>query len=109
MADKQRRYFIVNPAGALHEVTREDAISRLSDPRYRTATKSEVKKYLDYLAGQRKEGAVSRAFPPVAPRWKPVVDEGIDIDALLDEQEKEEAKKVAATKRKEAAEKKKAE
>ncbi len=94
MATNNKRYFIINPAGALHEVTKEHATERLTDdPRYRMATKAEIKKYLDYLASQKKNGSMSRAFPPVAPRWKPEAETGVDVDALIEEQEKTEAKK----------------
>lgn len=37
-----KRYFIVNPAGAVHEVTRAAAADRLKQPGYRMATAEEV-------------------------------------------------------------------
>ncbi len=43
----EKRYFIVNPAGAIHEVTREHAAWRLRQGAgWRMATAAEVKKYL---------------------------------------------------------------
>lgn len=39
---KEPRYFIVNPAGAIHEVNREQARERLQQIGYRKATKAEV-------------------------------------------------------------------
>lgn len=41
----ERRYFIVNPAGAIHEVTREIASSRLKQVGYRMAKADEVALY----------------------------------------------------------------
>lgn len=44
MADKPKHYFIVNPAGAIHEVTYELAKELLGKVGYRNATPAEVKK-----------------------------------------------------------------
>lgn len=41
---KPKRYFIVNPAGAIHEVTYEHAQARLAQPGYRMAKAAEVRK-----------------------------------------------------------------
>ena len=38
----KKRYFIVNPSGAVHEVTRDHAADRLKQTGYRMATTEEV-------------------------------------------------------------------
>lgn len=51
MADKKpatkkiTRYYIVNPAGAIHEVTREHMAERLKHVGYRPATEPEIAAY----------------------------------------------------------------
>lgn len=58
------RYFIVNPHGAVHEVSKEHAEERInSDPRWRMATKAEVDAYL--AADQQ------TADTPLATPWAP--------------------------------------
>lgn len=66
-----RRYFIVNPKGAIHEVDREHARERLRLPGWRMATPEEV---------ARLEGAKGHQVfdKPICPRWSP------DPDAQLD-------------------------
>lgn len=59
----ERRYFIVNPAGAVHEVTREHAKDLLRRVGYRMATADEAKVYL---------GAPEhRGLKPVAEKYEP--------------------------------------
>ena len=41
----KKRYFIVNPSGCLHEVTKELAAEKLATIGYRMATKAEIAKY----------------------------------------------------------------
>jgi hypothetical protein len=49
-----KRYFIVNPAGAIHEVTRKIASMRLkTDPRYRLANSEEIARYEAASGNQR--------------------------------------------------------
>lgn len=42
---KRTQYFVVNPAGAVHEVTREHAEWRLSLAGWRMATEEEIERY----------------------------------------------------------------
>lgn len=64
-------YFIVNPAGAVHEVSREHAAQRLRQPGFRKATADEVKAF----QGQR----VQRHDRPIATPWNPEP-EAIEVD-----------------------------
>lgn len=43
--EENKRYYIVNPAGAVHEVTREHAAELLKKVGYRKATAAEVTAY----------------------------------------------------------------
>lgn len=85
---KSKRYFVINPAGAIHEVTKKHAEWRLStDPRYRMATPKEIEAYFEYVekqAQRKKNGVGSVAFEPVAPRWSPSAETGVDVDALME-------------------------
>lgn len=45
-AKKAKRFFIVNPAGAVHEVNEDHAKVRLGQIGYRMATKPEIDEYL---------------------------------------------------------------
>lgn len=58
-----RKYFIVNPAGAVHEVTREHAALRLRQPGYRKPTAAEVAEY--------RSRKVQAFDDPIAPGWDP--------------------------------------
>lgn len=42
--EEEKTYWIVNPAGAIHNVTREIAKMRLKTPGYRLASRGEVEK-----------------------------------------------------------------
>lgn len=64
-------YYLVNPAGAIHSVSKEHARVRLAQVGWRLATDEEIAVYL----GQR----VQRADRPIAPAWTP------DPDAQLAE------------------------
>lgn len=58
------RFFLVNPKGAVHEVTQEHAEQRINaDPRYRMATEDEVAAFLS--AGEQ------RADEPIGTPWAP--------------------------------------
>lgn len=65
----EKIYYLVNPAGAIHTVSREHATLRLqSDARYRIATPEEVEVF--------KEIKVQRADRPIARPWSPDPDLG---------------------------------
>lgn len=63
-----KRYFIVNPAGAIHEVDYDHAQERLKQPGYRSATKAEVKKLQAAGGNQRFDQPICEPFKatPVA-------------------------------------------
>lgn len=69
-----RRYFIVNPRGAIHEVTREHAKERLRSAGWRMATPEEI-------AALTAANGHQMFDKPICPRWAP------DPDAQLDEAE----------------------
>lgn len=56
-----KRYYIVNPAGAIHEVTKEHASNRLRQTGWRMASADEVKAY--------KSERVQRFDRPLAQPW----------------------------------------
>ena len=58
---KVKRYFIVNPAGAIHEVTEKHAQERLKQVGYRSATAAEVKK-LQAVKNQRFDDLICEPF-----------------------------------------------
>jgi hypothetical protein len=62
-AEGEREYWIVNPAGAVHSVTKEHARSLLGRVGYRMAKAEEVEK--------AKTLKVQRFDRPIAPKWKP--------------------------------------
>jgi hypothetical protein len=68
-----KRYFIVNPAGAIHEVDREHARWRLGQVGFRMATPAEVAE-LDARSGEQ------RADSPICARWSPDPDAQLDVD-----------------------------
>lgn len=63
MEEIEKVYYIVNPAGAIHDVTREIAKMRLKTPGYRMATQEEINK----LQAQIKEGKGQTWDHPIAP------------------------------------------
>lgn len=60
---EEKRYYIVNPAGAVHEVTRDHAVVRLKQPGYRMATPDEVAAY--------QAARLQRYDRPIATPWDP--------------------------------------
>lgn len=66
-AKKATRYFVVNPGGAVHEVTREHAAQRIKRAGWRMATDAEIEAYL----GQ----AIQRADRPIATPFAQTVEE----------------------------------
>jgi hypothetical protein len=73
-APAPRRYFIVNPAGCIHEVDREHARWRLGFTGWRMASKAE----LDELTARKGE---QRCDSPICEPWSPDPDAQIDPDA----------------------------
>lgn len=67
-----RQYFIVNPAGAVHECDRDHARMRLRQVGYRMATPGEIKAY--------KAAPAHKGLGPVADRWTPEPDVEPEID-----------------------------
>lgn len=59
-------YWIVNPRGAIHGVTREHAAERLRQPGWRMATEEEI----EQATGQRTQ----RWDAPIAAPWAPEAD-----------------------------------
>lgn len=62
-AKKPARYFIVNPAGAVHEVTREHAAQRLRQVGWRKATKAQIDQYLSQRV-QKHDEPIAEPFNP---------------------------------------------
>ena len=58
-----RFVFLVNPGGAVHDVTVEHARVRLRRPGWRVATAEEIAQY--------KAQEIQRADQPIAAPWKP--------------------------------------
>ncbi|MEM7344590.1 MAG: hypothetical protein AAF485_10130 [Chloroflexota bacterium] len=71
--EQPKRYFIVNPAGAVHEVTAEHMKARLKDGRYRAAKPAEVEQYLNR--------EVQRADDPIASPHTTDPDEAMEAAA----------------------------
>jgi hypothetical protein len=71
--EKEPRYFIVNKAGAIHEVDAEHARMRLAQPGYRQATLAEVKELLERGGNQRCDDPICEPWSP-----EPVVMAGLD-------------------------------
>ena len=96
----EQRYFICNPAGAIHEVSRADAEELLKGergPGYRPATQEQVKLYLGKVENDKrlrqikkggKKQVIQRADDPIGERWDPVP-EGFDIDEMFADVEDE--------------------
>lgn len=77
---EEPRFFIVNPAGAIHEVTEEHAQARLYLPGWRSATLDEVKELMA-------RGGEQRFDEPICEPWRPAPValeglEGLDASAL---------------------------
>jgi len=60
--DEEKTYWIVNPAGAIHNVTREHAKNRLKTPGFRLASKEEIAKL--------QEAGFNQIWDkPICPKW----------------------------------------
>lgn len=82
MAD---RYFILNPSGAVHEVSKEQAAELLRGvrgPGYRAATPEQVKQYM--IPNPKFEKPIQDWREPIGERWDPEP-EAIDVDAIMAE------------------------
>lgn len=81
----ERRYFIVNPAGCIHEVDREHAHNRLKYfVGWRMATKAEVAELNTERRGPngaRLAPGEQRADAPICTPWTPDPDQQIELDA----------------------------
>jgi hypothetical protein len=81
----ERRYFIVNPAGCIHEVDRDHAAGRLKkSPGWRMATKEEVALLSSDRRGPNGTKIASgeqRYDAPICPPWTPDPDAQIDLEA----------------------------
>lgn len=75
------RYFIVNPAGTVHEVTADHARTRLQQVGWRQATKEEVQEYLNRSGNQRFDDPIA---PPWTPEPTPIELEGLDFTVMDD-------------------------
>lgn len=62
--EEEPRYFIVNPAGAIHEVNQNHAQARLRQPGWRQATLAEVKEL-------HARGGNQRFDDPICDPWNP--------------------------------------
>ena len=62
MATKVKRYFVVNPAGAIHEVVKEHAQGLLKKPGYRSAKAAEVRKLKAQKGNQRFNQPICEPF-----------------------------------------------
>jgi len=88
----EKHYFIQNPAGAIHEVTKAHAAELLKRPGYRPATKEQVKAYKTPNMTRKvrdkdgnielKKVAVQRFDRPIGEPWMPSP-EGFDMDELF--------------------------
>ncbi len=69
---QEKRYWMVNPAGAVHEVDREHAAMRLRQGGgWRKATQAEIRQYLSTR--------IQRWDKPIAPRWQPDPDDEPEV------------------------------
>lgn len=84
---EEKRYFIQNPAGAIHEVNKEqagDLLRGVRGPGYRPATREQVKAYLTKIVDPAAGKPTQRWDRPIGERWAPIP-EGIDVDDLFEE------------------------
>lgn len=69
----KKKYYIVNPAGAVHGVEREHAVERIQQVGWRKASPDEIREY--------KKRSEQRADDPIAAPWNPeLMIEEIEID-----------------------------
>lgn len=73
------RYFIVNPAGAIHEVSKEDCERRLGQVGYRQATADEVRELINRGGNQIFDDPICEPFRTEA---KAVEIEAVDLSGL---------------------------
>ncbi len=71
---KVNRYFVLNPGGAIHEVTREHAAQLFKNPGFRKPTAAQVKTYL--------AAKLQRHDKPIGEKWSSDPGEGVDVDSL---------------------------
>jgi len=64
LVPEEKSYFIVNPAGAIHKVTREHAENVLKNPGYRPASTEEIQKLHD-------QGGNQIWNKPICKPWSP--------------------------------------
>ena len=64
MAKRTKKYFIVNPAGAIHEVSEAHATTRLQQVGYRQPTKAELTAYKKTRT-QRFDNPIAKPFNAV--------------------------------------------
>ncbi len=64
MADEMKTYFIVNPSGAVHEVTRAHAEEVLKNPGFRPATNEEIQKLHDQKGDQIWDKPICKPWSP---------------------------------------------
>lgn len=69
---RERVYYIVNPAGCIHDVDREHAANRLRIVGWRIATSAEV-------AELHARGGEQRANNPICAPWAPDPDLGVEL------------------------------
>jgi hypothetical protein len=62
--ESEKTYYIVNPAGALHEVSYEHARARLRQIGYRTATAEEIAELKRRGGNQRFDDPIAEPFNP---------------------------------------------
>ena len=71
------RFFVMNPHGTIHEVTRDHAAELFKNPGYRKPTADQVKQYL--------ATEIQRHDRPIGQAWTNDPGEGIDVDSLAQE------------------------
>lgn len=72
------KFYIVNPKGAVHEVTQQHAEDRINaDPRWRMAEKAEVASYLK-TPQQTADKPIATPYVPKGTRHKVVKANGVD-------------------------------
>lgn len=70
---EEKIYYIVNPQGCIHDVTKEHARARLRKPGWRMATKAEVAKL-------KAAKGLQLSNKPICKPWNPEPDEEPDME-----------------------------
>lgn len=65
MAKEEKFYYIVNPKGAIHDVSESHARARLKMPGWRLATKDEIADYQEAGGNQRFDRPIAEPFQPL--------------------------------------------